>query len=237
MKYIKNIVMPDRLLLCWQSLKNIKRSRFIVGELVKESDSYKLNYFTENEDFKKATDLGFIGYPAFPYKGSEKTRCFDNNVIGTFQRRLPPSRRRDYSLYLELRGLKPESCPDDFCLLGYTGAKIENDGFELIHPFENVGHAFQFILEIAGFNRASEVAEKDLKLESEVEFSFEPDNENDLGAVVIMQDGKKLGYVDHGRVSIFHCYIKAGRTVKGEIIRKNGTPDRPQIYVYVSVSH
>lgn len=39
----------------------------------------------------------------------------------------------------------------DFALLGYSGAKLPNDGFELVHPFGDPPHAFEVLVEVVNF--------------------------------------------------------------------------------------
>ena len=230
MRHIEHLIEPDRLLLSWQALQSKNRSRFVVGELVRKGEKVTLRYFIESPDFTQACLDGFSGYPAFQVK--EGMSSFDNQVLEAFTRRLPPRSRGDFYRYLELRGLNPDQEISDFALLGYAGARLPDDGFEIVHPFDNVNGPFEVIVEIAGFRHESEVDPEDLKLGEEVSFKPEPDNSYDSKAIRIEQNGKKLGYVDRGRLDLFHRNLRSGHIISGEIARKNGSPERPLIYIY-----
>jgi hypothetical protein len=230
--FIEHIIEPDRLLLSWQAQDSKVRSRYIVGELQLINNNVVLNYFPESEDYKIAIEKGFIGYPAFRV---QKSNSYNNLVIEAFMRRLPPKSRRDYNRYLELRGLSPTSEISDFALLGYTGAKLPDDGFELIHPFENVANAFELIIEIAGFRHRSQIPTDELNIDSQIKFFQEPENKSDSDAIRIEHDGKILGYVDRGRTELFNKYLNSGYELSGKICRKNGVPERPLIYIYVNI--
>ncbi|WP_067516811.1 hypothetical protein [Endozoicomonas ascidiicola] len=233
MRHIEHLVEPDRILLSWQALASKNRSRFVVGELVRKGDKVTLRYFPDSEDFQQAIADGFTGYPAFQIQ--QGVMQYDSQVLDAFIRRLPPRSRSDFSRYLELRGLNPEAEISDFALLGYSGAKLPDDGFELIHTFDNANGPFEFIAEVAGFRHESEVAIEDIAMEAGVSFVPEPDNHFDTKAIRIELNGQKLGYVDRGRLDLFHRHLQAGHKLTGEVTRKNGTPSRPLLYIYTRV--
>lgn len=234
MTYIKRLIEPEKLLLCWQATKAVSRSRFVVGELrVNEQGRVDLLYLKESDDFSAAVSHGFSGHPAFPLKGLASSHV---DVLSTFLRRLPPKKRNDYPRYLELRGIAPDADISDFALLGYTGAKLPNDGFELVHPFTDIITDFQFIIEVAGFRHESTVSVDSVELNNPVSFVLEPDNEVDSNAICIFYGDNKIGYVCRGDTCKFHRLFDSKRQVSGRIFRKNGTPDRPLVYVYVEVS-
>lgn len=54
----------------------------------------------------------------------------------------------------------------------------------------------------------------------------------DSKAIRIERNGQKLGYVDRGRLELLHRFYRLGHSISGEIVRKNGTPERPLIYIY-----
>lgn len=233
MRYIEHLLEPDRLLLAWQAQDSSARSRYVVGELVRKSEAVKLHYFTNADDYKEASEHGFKGYPAFHSK-NEST--YDNQVLEAFTRRLPPRSRRDFSRFLELRGIKADAQISDFALLGYTGAKLPDDGFELIHPFDSVEKPFEFIIEVAGFRHVTEVTIESIPIGQAVRFVPEPTNKYDPKAILVKMNDKKLGYVDRGRLELFHRHLSNGDKIQGEIVRKNGTADRPLVYIYTSIN-
>lgn len=234
MKYIEHLVEPDRLLLTWQAQESERRSRYLVGELLRADDRVVLNYFKDTADYQEASAHGFKGYPAFQAKSGITT--YDSHVMEAFVRRLPPRSRRDFPRFLELRGIQAGASMSDFALLGYAGAKLPDDGFELVHPFDDVDGPFEFIIEIAGFRYNSEVSADELAAGSPVSFARESTNAYDPRAIRIEMNGKKLGYVDRGRLGLFHSHLDAGDTIVGEVNRKNGTAERPLIYIYTAIT-
>ena len=234
MRYIEHLIEPDRLLLSWQALDSKNRSRYVVGELVRKDGKVVLNYFNNSEDFKKACQHGFSGHPAFRIK--DEGQVYDNKVLEAFARRLPPRSRSDFYRYMQLRGLNPDTEISDFALLGYVGARLPDDGFELVHPFDNAVQPFEFITEVAGFRHESEVTPEDIAIDAPVRFVPEPENDYDSYAIRIEMKGLKLGYVDRGRLALFHRLLNAGHRITGSIMRKNGTESRPLIYIFTSVS-
>ncbi|WOG27889.1 HIRAN domain-containing protein [Endozoicomonas sp. 8E] len=156
-------------------------------------------------------------------------------MLEAFVRRLPPRSRSDFYRYMELRGLNPDAEISDFALLGYAGARLPDDGFGLVHPFDNALQPFELITEVAGFRHEAEVTQDDIAIDAPVQFVAEPDNVYDNQAIRIELNGRELGYVDRGRLSLFHRLLNAGHDITGSVMRKNGTADRPLIYIFTSV--
>ena len=228
-KLIEHIVEPNTLLLSWQAQDSKARSRYIVAELLNSHGTIALNYLTESEDYQSARKHGFSGYPAFQISKGSK---FNNQVLDAFGRRLPPRSRSDFSRYLELRGISPTSDLSEFALLGYTGAKLPDDGFEIVHPFYEMTSEFEVIIEVAGFRYESEVDIADINLNDNISFTPEPDNNFDKNAIRIELGGAKLGYVSRGHIELFQRCLAGGYSVEAEVFRKNGTADRPLVYLF-----
>lgn len=231
--FIEHLVEPRRLLLYWQARESMKRSRFYVGQLIKQDDQVSLHYDFNSQDFLKAKELGFAGYPAFPLKQAEH----NHQVLEAFRRRLPPRSRRDFIRYLELRAIKADAEISDFALLGYSGAKLPNDGFELVHPFDEPPETFEVLLEIAGFRHESQIEAEALQIGDPTCFVLEPDNEYDPKAIRIERNGVKLGYVPRGHLDMLHRMINLDAHFVSEVYRMNGTPERPLIYILTKISH
>lgn len=229
---IEHLVEPQRLLLFWQARESENRSRYQVGELISQDGKVSLRYDTGNE-IEAAKKAGFKGYPAFSLKQAEH----DHQVLEAFQRRLPPRNRRDFSRYLELRAISPEAKISDFALLGYSGAKLPDDGFELVHPFDNPPEAFEVLLEIAGFRHEATVSHEALQPGYDIQFEPEPENLHDSKAIRIESSGRKLGYVPRSQLDMMHRMLEQDASISGEIFRINGTVSRPLVYVLVSVVH
>lgn len=93
MNLITHIIEPQRLYLEWQGPEGGDRSRRIVAELLRTDHMVELRYLTHSEDFRKARENGFEGYPAFP----KTDRIYKDGVIETFLLRLPPRERSDFN--------------------------------------------------------------------------------------------------------------------------------------------
>lgn len=229
---IKHIHEPKTLLLVWQPPEGTSRVRCIVGELIREelSGVVTLKYLEGTADFRKASELGFVGYPAF----SNTRKEYHNGVVDAFLRRLPPRSRGDFKNYLELLRLDVNSEFSDFALLGYSGAKLPSDGFSIINPFEDVIGPCEFVTEVAGF-RYRDISIEDVSVGDEITLVPEPNNEYDTMAIKVMLGANHIGYINRGQLKAFHIWL-ANNNVKASIERVNGRDNRPLIYLYVEIS-
>ena len=231
--YIQHIIEPKRLLLTWQSPDSGNRTRHVVAELLNDNneESVTLRYLSDSEDFKKAFKLGFDGYPAFKKTNKE----YSTGVMDAFMRRLPPRSRGDFSKYLDLLRIPASLEISNFALLGYSGAKLPVDGFSIIHPFDDVAKECELLMEVAGFRYMEGVSIDEISIGEEVSFEKEPDNSVDPDAIYVMLGNKKIGYVNRCLLSIFHTWLDQA-CVKAWVERKNGTANRPLVYLFVEVS-
>ncbi|MHC4117392.1 MAG: HIRAN domain-containing protein [Planctomycetota bacterium] len=229
MRHIEHIVEPDRLLLSWQTPS--ERLRMFVAELTRNGDDADLVYLNESADFSRAQDLGFTGYPGFDIKTS-----VHKNVLTSFMKRLPPRSRGDFGRFLAALRIKPDAEISDFALLGYSGAKLPDDDFTVIHTFENASVPFEFVLPVEGYQHYQhELPFASLSTDMQAYFEVEPDNPKDPEAIKIVIDGVRIGYVCRGLTASFHKWMQSGLTMSAYVERKNGTGQDPKIYLYVSV--
>ena len=229
MRYIEHIVEPDRLLLSWQAKS--ERLRMFVAELIRNGDDGNLVYLKESEDFSKAQILGFEKYPGF-----DTEKEVHENVLGSFMKRLPPRSRRDFGRFLDALRIKSDAEISDFALLGYSGAKLPDDDFTVIHPFENASFPFEFILPVEGYQHYQEqLPLTELSEDMQADFEAEPDNEFDPEAIKIIINDVKVGYVSRGLTASFHKWMQSGLTISAYVERINGTGQYPKVYLYVSV--
>ena len=232
MRHIEHIVEPDRLLLSWQSVDLHHRQRKIVAELVRNGDSADLVYLNDSSEFSEAKELGFNGYPGFVI---EKTN--HENVLPSFMKRLPPRSRGDFNRFLDALRIKSDAVISDFALLGYAGAKLPDDDFTVIHPFDNAVVPFELMVDIQGYQHYSTDLPKDqLTTEMQANFEVEPDNPNDPEAIKITINGIKVGYVCRGLTGSFHRWMQSGLAISAYVERINGTDQHPKIYLYVLVN-
>ncbi|MCF7967195.1 MAG: HIRAN domain-containing protein [Methylobacter tundripaludum] len=228
MNLIKHVIDPDRLLLVWQAPEEGRsRTRFVVGELRQHEGQVVFRYLPDTDEFKKACAEGFICYPAFRKTGQE----YSQGVLDSFLRRLPPRKRGDFGKYLEQWRLAPNVEISDFALLGHTGAKLPNDGFALINPFDNIEPPFEFYIEVAGFRHQPNISIDDISVGMSAVFIAEHDNEYNHDAVRIEVAGKKIGYVSDAQCKAFNSWL--GRYfINASVERINGTSERPLVYIY-----
>lgn len=229
-RFIEHLVEPQRLLLYWQARESKKRSRYRVGQLVMKGGQVMLQY-DHGPEVAEAKKMGFEGYPAFPLRQAEHS----HQVMEAFKRRLPPRSRGDFIRYLELRAIPGDAEISDFALLGYSGAKLPNDGFELVHPFDDPPDAFEVLVEVAGFRHEAKLDAVELNEGDAVQFVPEPHNPVDCGAIRMESVGRKLGYVPKGHLDMLHRMLDRGAKLEGEVFRINGSPERPLVYVFTRI--
>jgi len=229
MRYIEHIVEPDRLLLSWQAPSN--RLRMIVAELIRSDDDADLVYLKDSEDFSRAQSLGFEEYPGFAVE-----KDIHKNVLTSFMKRLPPRSRGDFSRFLDALRIKSGAEITNFALLGYSGAKLPDDDFTVIHPFENASTPFELLLPVQGYQHYQEQLPLTSLLDDmQACFEAEPDNQHDPEAIKIIINDVIAGYVCRGLTCSFHKWMQAGLTITAYIERINGTQEKPAVYLYVSV--
>ena len=231
MNYIEHIIKPDRLLLLGIPLIGHRMNR-VVAELQRDGDNATLRYLCGDRDFELAVGEGFKGYPYLPVKEDAY-----NDVLDIFSKRLPPRSRGDFSKYLDSIRIKNDTEIDDFTLLGYSGAKLPDDDFTLIHPFDNAVAPFEFLMDVSG-TRYHDVSNNydRFQIGSQVEFVPEPDNAWDKEAIAVLCENIKIGYVCRGILPEFHRWLMHGLYVQGLIEKKNGTSERPRIHLFIKVS-
>jgi hypothetical protein len=232
MRYIEHIVEPDRLLLSLQTtISGESRLRMFVAELVRRGDDADLVYLKESEDFSRAQGLGFKGYPGF----DDIEKDVHENVLSSFMKRLPPRRRGDFVRFLDALRIKADAEISDFALLGYSGAKLPDDDFTVIHPFENATPPFELLLPVQGYQHYQEqLPLTSLSDDMQACFEAEPDNPTDPEAIKIIIDGIRIGYVCRGLTASFHKWMQSGLTISAYVERINGTGQDPKVYLYVS---
>jgi len=223
MRKLEHIVEPESLLLLWQD--PVGRNRYPVGQLTKENSGVCFRYLP-GADLDVAKEKGFKGYLACPHFDSE----YRLGVMESFMTRLPPRNREDFDKFLDYWHIdsKLKDSISDFALLAYADGALPRDGFRFIPVFSALEH-LEFIVEVAGHRyQGNECA-----IGEAVRFVAEPDNPHDPDVVMVWsQDGRKLGYVMRGLNRQFAEWLKSGQ-LQGEIVRINGTTDRPVVLVYV----
>lgn len=215
MENIDYIFEPSRLLVVWhQSHADKPRHRRVIGELARVVDNAEFRYLRGTPDFELALAEGFLGFPAFPLKGGPELY---KDCLDVFVRRLPPRKREDFKEYLAQYNLPSNFNGSDFALLGYTGARLASDAFELCPDFSNAQAPLDIVIEVSG----AQYHAKDIKSVREgaaISFQPEPDNPFDPHAIMIKLEGSKIGYVNKAIAPGFARLLKSG-TVEGVILK------------------
>lgn len=229
---IKNILEPEELVLTWRAPDSDSgRNRYKVAEFKKiDNEHIGFCYLKDTDDFAKAKELGFVGFPAF----NKFDKVYETNVLEVFLRRTPPRKRGDFKRFLEQLGLDPEVSISDIALLAYSGAKLATDTFELINPLKVINVPAELVLEVVGTRYYLDEGVGALSIEDEVILEPEPDNQHDPNAVKVVRDKRVIGYINR-----FQCLgVKnaiAEYDVKAHVFKVNGTKDQPRILICVSI--
>jgi HIRAN domain len=227
---IQTICEPQRLLLAWQaSDPDGERTRFAVGELLRERDQCVLRYLA-GEQVDRARSLGFSGYPAFDASHVEHRK----GVMAAFLRRLPPRSRSDFEAYKTQFRLASDLKFSDFALLAYTEAKLPSDGFSIVNPLTDVCGPCQFVFEVAGHRHYAGKLGKPLTVGQRVNLVPEPTNKWDPNAVRIEANSEVVGYVNRLQAAAFLRWIDRG-VVEAYVDRLNGNAARPRLFMFVNV--
>ncbi|MFH1429105.1 MAG: HIRAN domain-containing protein [Candidatus Margulisiibacteriota bacterium] len=234
MLFIEHIIEPQRLLLTWQAPDKKDRMRRLIAELLMKDGRVSLRYLKDSSEFKEAIGMGFEGYPAFSL---EKDTYHD--VLDVFMRRLPPRSRTDFNTYLESIRIKPNSTISDFALLGYAGARLPDDDFFIVHPFDNVNKECEALLMVQGlrhYEGAMQLIKSgELKIGTNVDLKKEPDNQYDNNSILVAYKGEKLGYICRGLLESVNGWIDSGRIKSVSIERINGEPEYRKVYIFLQV--
>lgn len=232
MNRIENLVEPRRLLLAWQRplAGRERRSRHIVGEIELTGNSAVFRYLENLPDYQQAQREGFLGFPAFAIGD----KVYTSGVLDAFMRRLPPRKREDFSEYLAQFRLPTPFTGSDMALLGYTGAKLPGDGFEIIPDLADADPPLELVMEVAGF-RHQKVAVSSLSVGEPITLVAEPDNTAHPGAIAVLHRAGRIGYIAKPCCPAVANWLR-GYTVEASIDRLNGKPQRPLIYLFVKVA-
>lgn len=234
MSKLRHIVEPERLLLTWQpSDENATaRTRRVVGEVFLDASGQPVfRYLKDTSDFEAAVAAGFKGFPAFPL-GSDEIR---QGVIESFMRRLPPRKREDFAEYLAQYRLPAPFNYSDLALLGYTGARLPSDGFGLVPVFPQDAVPCDLLLEIAGLRHVFSGDLSSIHVGDSVTFAVDSENPVDPDAISVVHHGRQIGYVNRALRLPVHGWLRS-RNVSAAVERLNGKPERPLIYIKVSVT-
>lgn len=234
MNVLQHIIEPRRLWLTWQPLDEHApvRTRRIVGEVCKEETGQVVfRYLKDSADFKAASDAGFKGFPAFKLSEPEVRQ----GVIESLMRRLPPRKREDFAGYLARHALPSPFGYSDFALLAYTGARLPSDGFALVPEFPPDAIPCDYVTEVAGLRHVFDGDTQKIRLGDSVSFKVDKHNWVDADAVAVIYHGRQVGYVNRAIRHTVKAWLGSHK-VDATVWRLNGNPERPLLYLKISVS-
>lgn len=207
-----------------------RRTRHVVGEVICEGKESTFRYLEETPDFAAAKAEGFQGFPAFHLQAAPHR----SGVLDAFLRRLPPRSRDDFDDYLQAYRLPSPFSGSDTALLGYTGARLPSDGFELVPDLSEATPPFELIIETAGLRHQDGVSLERLRVGDAISLVEERDNPVDPDAIAILHAAGRIGYVPRPYCSPVRAWLTQF-DVDASIERINGKPDRPLVYLFVRV--
>ncbi|GAA0868382.1 hypothetical protein GCM10009116_04920 [Brevundimonas basaltis] len=240
-QWIEYLSEPKRLTLTWEPPLTVPgRTRWIVGEVRRTSDGVEFRYlkgaeFSMENNGRTESELratGYLGYPAFDSRGSDKT-IFDDHVLEAFLRRLPPPTRSDFGAYLEHFRIQTTDRVSPMALLGATEARLPGDGFSLIDPFDPEQAFCDAVIEVAGHRHYPD-SRAALVPGGVLELTPEPDHPHDPNAVRISADGITVGYVNRVQAPSVSAWIST-RQVEATLLRLNGSTTKPRAFVFLKV--
>ena len=230
MNKIRTIVEPKGLVVSWQAADG-DRSRFVVAEITRKTGEkgFLFRYLVNSPEYKNATKAGFRGYPAF----STDVAVHEQGVIEAFMARLPNRSRADFGAFLEQHRLPASPHISDIALLGYTGARLPGDSFELVPVIDPATERVEFVLEACGF-RYQGIDVSSVEVGQPVDFVADATNRHDRNAVAMFIGERRIGYINRVLAPTVLTWLRS-RRVTGSVDRINGRPDRPMVYVFLEV--
>ena len=224
MNVITHIVEPATLLLTWKAMSGGRRKA--VAQLERLNDErVRLTYlFGSTESARK---IGFLGYPAFPIT----KKSYEHDVLDILMRRLPPRARADFADYLAQFRLSSSVRISDFALLGYSGARLPGDSFEVVHTFDSAKAPFEFVTEVAGTRYASVENFDGVVVGSTAFLEHEAYNLDDPWAVRVAVNGRKIGYINRYQTQVILRFLR-GNAIRAVVDRMDFGPS-PSVSLFI----
>ena len=109
--------------------------------------------------------------------------------------------------------------------MGYSGARLPDDDFIFIHPFDTAKTPFEFMMLIPDFTYDTSSDRFAITIGSPVNFEKESGHSS-ASDIKIILEGKKLGFVEPALLPQFHKWIDGGLSISAVIERINGTKEK-----------
>lgn len=213
-----------RLTVVWRPGKSKRR----IPVAVVKSNAFGTTFTYLKDGVEIAKKDGFVCFPDFP--DTEKTH--DTNVLISLSQRLNDKDRSDIQSYYDFWEIPKSAENNTYRLLAYTQGILATDNFEFLAEYYGVG-GIRFVSEIAGLTE-NQLDNETLQIGDELEWKFEKTNEHDQYAVLLLKDGKEVGYVKLIHNRVFHLRGSSGLKVRVKKIEHNGHISRAFILIYNS---
>ncbi len=207
------------LLLIWKD--PLSRRNFIVGKLCK-GQKYTFEYYGE---YGKAQNHGWTKLDAFP----EEILYESETLFPVFLSRLPDKKRRDIGKILEKYNLNEF---DEFELLSKSEGRLPIDTYSFINPIFPGNQTVQRDFYIMGVRYYAPCKGSDctlftdLKLDEDLFFEAEPENQHDANAIKIVTSKQQLlGYVPRYYNLAILEYLHMGISYSCKVININTSLD------------
>lgn len=232
MTMTEHLLHVNTLFLTWQSkVESDRNQRYLVGMLQNNAGNFEFSYLTNTTDYQNACEQGFVGYPAFRLN----EQVYNDGVMATFMKRLPPRSRRDFKQYLLNHHLPADFSGSDFDLITHTGIQLPSDGFNLIPNFSEANIPFDYLMEVSGTRHYLTYEEvENIQVGTNVQLECEDDNIYDSNAIKLSISGQKIGYINKILCPAIRTLLL--RKISCVVEKISGTEERPLIYIMFSVS-
>lgn len=213
----------DDIFLSWRQGQG--NQRFIIGKLSKGSDNkFSFNYIKENVE--SAKKKGFSPYTEFP----SIEKVYNGNVLEIFAQRLIKPERTDIQTFYDFWEIDSKYKDDKYYLLAHTQGLSTTDNFEFLADYNPIP-GLHFLTELAKIS-IQQLPVGSIKINEELQYELEPNNQFDSNAVKVLQSGRELGYIKRIHNKVF--YKRGGENLKliVKALDQNGTIKR--IFVKVS---
>ena len=236
MHEIKSISEFKIILISWRVpfIEGNQRRRYIVARLLRNGDDADLEYLLGTEDFEIAAKKGFDGFKRFPISDKKHS-----NVMEYFSYRLPPKKRADFDTFMKSIGLDVslKNQISYFQLLGYSGGKLPDDTFNFHIDYSSISLPIQVYIELAGilYQNDWRLNIDKIAVDDQIVLARDMQNSFDSFAVAAYWKNQRIGYIDRVQSKTFSIWIDEGRSIMAYISRKNGTSERPRLYLFVDI--
>jgi len=214
----------DKLYLSWR--KGQGNRRHIVGVLEHTSNGSFVFKYNKSE-VEKAENEGFTAYTEFP----DVMKSYNGNTLEIFGQRIIKSERTDIQTFYDFWEIEPSFKDDKFYLLGHTQGLLPTDNFEFLADYNPIP-GLHFLTELAGLSNYK-LSSDSVKVGDKLSFEVDKENDHDLDAVKVFNNGREIGYIKKIHCRIFHKEGAEKIKLSVKAVEKNAVIKK--IFIKVSI--